>query len=298
MGYILLDGKKVSDHVKEVVKAEALSLIESARLKPGLAFIRVGEDPASEVYVKGKAKACSEVGILSEEYALPENTTERSLLALIRQLNQKDEIHGILVQHPLPSHIREDVVYETISPAKDVDGFHPCNMGRILIGKPNFIPCTPFGILELLRYYKIETSGARVVVVGRSNIVGKPVAALLLQKELRTNATVTICHSGTKNLEEHTRRADVLVSAMGKPRFIKGSMVSEGVAVIDVGINRIDDAKAERGYRIVGDVDFDEVSKKSRAITPVPGGVGLMTVAMLMKNTVQAARMSLQKIEV
>ena len=295
MSYQLLEGKTVSEHVKSDVCTDVEKLIRDKGIKPGLAFIRVGEHPASKVYVRTKVKSSQEVGIFSEEIALPENITQELLLKKIQELNHRNDIHGILVQHPLPGHLDEGIVYETILPQKDVDGFHPYNMGRILIGDPLFVPCTPLGILEIFKWYKIETSGRHVVVVGRSNIVGKPIAALMFQKNYGTNATVTVCHTGTRNLSEYTKKADIIIAAVGKPRSICSDMVSKGVVIIDVGVNRVEDNTLPKGYRILGDVDFEEVSKKASAITPVPGGVGLMTVAMLLKNTVKAAQLSCRK---
>lgn len=289
MSYVLLEGKIVSDHIKGEVKKQVEEFLNSQRLPPGLAFIRVGEDPPSKVYVKTKAKSCKEVGIYSHEVSLPENISEKKLLDHIEELNGRPDIHGILVQHPLPKHINESLVYESIRPEKDVDGFHPFNMGKLLLGDSRLVPCTPLGILEILKWYKINVSGTHVVVLGRSNIVGKPAAALLFQKGDHSNATVTVCHSATRNLSDYTRKADILIAAIGKAKFVKSDMVSQGVVVIDVGINRIEDPSLEKGYRLVGDVDFDEVAPKSKAITPVPGGIGLMTVVMLLKNTVRAA---------
>jgi methylenetetrahydrofolate dehydrogenase (NADP+)/methenyltetrahydrofolate cyclohydrolase len=250
---------------------------------PGLATILVGENEASKVYVGAKEKACKELGIYSERIDLPVDTKESDLLALIERLNKEPKIHGILVQLPLPKHINETNVLYAIDPSKDVDGFHPVNIGKMMLGEPCFLPCTPHGILELLKRSNTDMNGAEVVVVGRSNIVGKPVANMLLQKN-GGNATVTICHTGTKDIPSHTRRADILIVAVGKPKAITADMVKEGVVVIDVGVNRL-----ETG--LVGDVDFDSVKEKARAITPVPGGVGPMTIVMLMKNTVQSAKM-------
>ena len=245
----------------------------------GLAVIIVGDDPASRVYVNSKKKACEDLGMISREYALPETTTEEELLSLITKLNADKEINGILVQLPLPGHLNEETVINTIDPKKDVDAFHPHNVGKIMIGNFDFLPCTPAGVMELIKESGIEVSGKECVILGRSNIVGKPQAMLLLHQ----NGTVTICHSRTQNLKEVTRRADILVAAIGKPNFVTADMVKEGAVVIDVGINRLPDKK------LCGDVDFEAVSKVASAITPVPGGVGPMTIAMLMKNTVTAA---------
>lgn len=274
----LIDGKVISAAVKERVKNEVAQLNEKG-ITVGLAVIIVGEDPASKIYVANKKKACEALGIISEEYALPESTTEKELLALIDTLNAKKSINGILCQLPLPHHLDEKRIINAISPEKDVDAFHPVNVGRIMIGDYDFVPCTPAGIMEMLAYENIETEGKRCVVIGRSNIVGKPMAMLLLHK----NGTVTICHSRTKNLKEICLDADILVAAVGKAKFVTADMVKEGAVVIDVGMNR------ENG-RLCGDVDFEAVKDKASAITPVPGGVGPMTIAMLMQNTLTAAK--------
>ncbi len=284
MAATLIKGSEISKQIKEELKQEVSRLKEKHNLVPGLATILVGEDEASKVYVGQKEKACKELGIYSERINLPGNTTEAELLSLVERLNKDSKIHGILVQLPLPKHINETNVLYAIDPKKDVDGFHPVNVGKLMLGEPDFIPCTPHGIQELLIRTGVETDGAEVVVVGRSNIVGKPIANMLLQKKKGANATVTVCHTGTKDLSSHTRRADILIVAAGKPKTITADMVKEGVVVIDVGVNRL-----ETG--LVGDVDFDAVKEKARAITPVPGGVGPMTIAMLMYNTVQAAKM-------
>lgn len=253
--------------------------LKEKNINPGLAVIIVGDDPASRVYVNNKKKACDEIGIYPEEYALPEETSEEELLALIRKLNGKKEINGILVQLPVPKQINEETIINAIDPKKDVDAFHPVNVGKIMVGNFDFVPCTPAGVMELIDESGIDVAGKECVVVGRSNIVGKPQAMLLLHK----NGTVTICHSKTKNLKEKTKQADILIAAVGKPNFITGDMIKEGAVVIDVGINRIAEKK------LVGDVDFESAEKVAGAITPVPGGVGPMTIAMLMKNTVKAA---------
>lgn len=253
--------------------------LKEKNINPGLAVIIVGDDPASRVYVNNKKKACDEIGIYSEEYALPEETSEEELLVLIRKLNGKKEINGILVQLPVPKQINEETIINAIDPKKDVDAFHPVNVGKIMVGNFDFVPCTPAGVMELIDESGIDVAGKECVVVGRSNIVGKPQAMLLLHK----NGTVTICHSKTKNLKEKTKQADILIAAVGKPNFITGDMIKEGAVVIDVGINRIAEKK------LVGDVDFESAEKVAGAITPVPGGVGPMTIAMLMKNTVKAA---------
>lgn len=276
----LLNGKEVSARVKGELRDEVNRLKEKGIL-PGLAVIIVGDDPASRVYVNNKKKACAEIGIYSEEHALPAETTEEELISLIQELNTRPEISGILCQLPVPKHICEERVLLAIDPKKDVDAFHPVNVGKIMIGDYDFLPCTPAGVMELIRESGIDPSGKECVVVGRSNIVGKPQAMLLLH----AHGTVTICHSRTKNLSEVTKRADILVAAVGKANFITADMVKDGAVVIDVGMNRNDEGK------LCGDVDFDGVKEKCAAITPVPGGVGPMTIAMLMKNTVRAAQL-------
>ncbi len=276
--YKLIDGKVISAAVKERVKNEVAALKEKG-VTTGLAVIIVGEDPASKVYVSNKKKACEALGIISEEYALPENTTQKELLSLIDALNKKESINGILCQLPLPKHLDETAVINAISPDKDVDAFHPVNVGKIMQGDYDFVPCTPAGIMEMLAYEGIEISGKTCVVIGRSNIVGKPMSMLLLHK----NGTVTICHSKTKNLKEVCKNADILVAAVGRPNFVTADMVKENAVVIDVGINRVDG-------KLVGDVNFNEVCEKASYITPVPGGVGPMTIAMLMQNTLTAAK--------
>lgn len=275
----IIDGKAVSQFVKDEVKKEVSALGEKG-VSVGLAVIIVGNDPASRTYVNNKKKACEATGIISEEYALPEDTTMDELLALVKELNAKKSINGILCQLPLPKHLDEKAVIENIDPIKDVDAFHAVNTGHIMIGDYQFLPCTPAGIMEMLKYYNIEIEGKECVVIGRSNIVGKPMAMLLLQK----NGTVTICHSRTKNLKEVTSRADILVAAVGIPYFVTADMVKDGAVVIDVGMDRNKEGK------LCGDVDFAEVEKKASYITPVPGGVGPMTIATLMKNTVTAAK--------
>ena len=274
----ILSGKDVSERIKDELAKEVETLKEQG-IFPGLAVIIVGDDPASRVYVNNKKKACERLGIYSEEYALPADTSEEELLGLIDRLNKKEFISGILVQLPLPKHINEKNVIERIDPKKDVDAFHPVNVGKIMTGDYDFVPCTPAGIMELIKESEVSVCGKECVVVGRSNIVGKPMAMLLLHE----NGTVTVCHSRTKDLKEKTKNADILVVAVGKPNFVTGDMVKEGAVVIDVGINRIAEKK------LVGDVDFETAEKVAGAITPVPGGVGPMTIAMLMKNTVKAA---------
>lgn len=276
---MIIDGKKVSARIKEEVRQEAVALKEKG-INVGLAVIIVGDDPASRVYVNNKKKACEACEIYSEEYALPAQTSETEVLELIDTLNKRDDISGILVQLPLPKHIDEKKVINSIIPEKDVDAFHPVNVGKIMIGDFDFLPCTPAGVMELIKETGIEISGKECVVLGRSNIVGKPQAMLLLHQ----NGTVTICHSKTKDLKEVTKRAEILVAAVGIPKFVKSDMVREGAVVIDVGINRDENGK------LCGDVDFDEVVNVASAITPVPGGVGPMTIAMLMRNTLTAAK--------
>ena len=276
----LIDGKLVSQSVRDEVTGHVAQLKSDTGIVPGLAAILVGEDPASEIYVRNKRKACEKVGIYSEEHNLPSGTTEEELLSLVNKLNEDEKIHGILVQLPLPDHINETKVLRTVSPLKDVDGFHPYNVGLLVEGNPRFVLCTPNGIIKMLDYYNIDIKGKEVVVVGRSNIVGKPVSLLLLHR----HGTVTICHSRTKPLEDVTKRADILVAAIGRANFITGDMVKKGVVVIDVGINRKDDGK------LTGDVDFESVEKKASYITPVPGGVGPMTIAMLLYNTYLSAK--------
>lgn len=275
---MLLNGKEVSARIKDELKKEVAELKEKG-IFPGLAVVLVGDDPASKVYVSSKKKNCEELGIYSEEYTLPAETTEEELLCLIARLNKEDKLSGILVQLPLPKHINEENIINAIDPKKDVDAFHPVNVGKIMVGNYDFVPCTPAGVMELIKESGIEIAGKECVVVGRSNIVGKPQAMLLLHE----NGTVTICHSKTKNLKEVVKRADIVVAAVGKPKFITADMIKPGAVVIDVGINRIEPKK------LVGDVDFEECEKIAGAITPVPGGVGPMTIAMLMKNTVKAA---------
>jgi methylenetetrahydrofolate dehydrogenase (NADP+)/methenyltetrahydrofolate cyclohydrolase len=258
-----------------------------------LAFVRVGEDPASKVYVGRKEKACQELSVYSETHVLPESTTQEQLLKLLKQLNADDRLHGILVQAPLPPHIDSAKVYSTVSPEKDVDGFHPINVGKLMLGDPTgFQPCTPAGIRELLVRSDVKTAGAEVIVLGRGNIVGKPMAAMLCQKGPHANATVTICHSATRDIAAHCRRADILIAAIGVPQFVKADMIKPGAIVVDVGVNRVSDTSAPDGSRLVGDVNFEKVQPIAGKITPNPGGVGPMTIAMLMQNTVLAAEKS------
>ncbi len=282
---IILDGKKTSNDIKEEIAEAVKKLKSEGRKTPHLAAILVGSDGASMTYVNAKVKACEKVGFDSTLIDLPEDTTEEQLLNEISDLNKDDEIDGFIVQLPLPKQIDEQKVLMAVHPDKDVDGFHPVNVGKMTLELPTFLSATPYGILELLRRYEVETSGKSVVVIGRSNIVGRPMSILLSQKRKVGNATVTVAHSRTKNLTELTQSADIIVAALGKPEFLTGDMVKDGVTIIDVGITRVKDETKKRGYRLAGDVHFDSVSKKAAFITPVPGGVGPMTIAMLLKNT-------------
>ncbi|MBU5461383.1 bifunctional methylenetetrahydrofolate dehydrogenase/methenyltetrahydrofolate cyclohydrolase FolD [Lachnoclostridium sp. MSJ-17] len=277
----IIDGKKVSAEVKERVRQQTLELKNEYNITPGLAVVIVGDDPASRVYVNNKKKACEVVGFKSEEYALPAETTQEELLELVNTLNKKEDINGILVQLPLPKHLDDKAVIEAIDPKKDVDAFHAVNVGKIMLGEYDFLPCTPAGVMEMLHSYDITVEGKECVVIGRSNIVGKPMGMLLLHE----NGTVTICHSRTKNLAEVCRRADILVAAVGIPKFVKADMVKEGAVVIDVGMDRDENGK------LCGDVDFENVKEKCSFITPVPGGVGPMTISTLMKNTLKACKL-------
>jgi methylenetetrahydrofolate dehydrogenase (NADP+)/methenyltetrahydrofolate cyclohydrolase len=289
----LIDGRAIAKQLQEEL-GRRIAGLKARGVQPGLAFVRVGEDPASKVYVGRKEKTCGELGIVSETHVLPEQTSEADLLKLIGQLNADARLHGLLVQAPLPSHIRQPVVYASVLPEKDVDGFHPVNVGKLMLGDPTgFSPCTPAGIRELLVRSEVKTMGAEVVVLGRGNIVGKPMAAMLCQKEKHANATVTICHAATRNIGDHCRRADILIAAMGVAEFVKADMIKPGAVVIDVGVNRVSDPAAKGGSRLVGDVDFSAVQPIAGRITPNPGGVGPMTIAMLMQNTVRAAEQSL-----
>jgi methylenetetrahydrofolate dehydrogenase (NADP+) / methenyltetrahydrofolate cyclohydrolase len=284
----ILKGKEVAEAVKDGLKSR-IETLKSKNIHPGLVVVLVGEDPASQVYVRNKARACESLGIYSETIRLSAETSQDELNTLIDQLNDDDRFHGILVQMPLPKHLSEMEIIERISFKKDVDGFHPMSVGRLVQGQGRLIPCTPAGVIEILAYYNIETKGKHVVIVGRSNIVGKPMLNLMYQKSEYANATVTICHTATRNMKKYTSQADILIVAAGVPEMIKADMVKEGAVVIDVGVNRVADNTREKGYRLTGDVAFEEVKEHCSAITPVPGGVGLMTIAMLMKNTVQAA---------
>lgn len=284
----LIDGKKISDDIKNELKEKIDELIKSGKMVPGLVTILVGDDPASQSYVNSKNKACARIGMHSKIEKLEGSVSEQELLDLVQKYNNDPDYHGILVQVPLPDHIDENKVIETISPKKDVDGFHPVNVGNLVIGKETFYSCTPYGIWELLKRYNIETKGKHVVVVGRSNIVGKPIANMMLQKKEGANSIVTVCHSAAADLKRYTLDADILIAAIGRANFITEDMVKENVVVVDVGINRVEDSASEKGYKIVGDVDFENVKKKASYITPVPGGVGRMTIAMLLKNTYEA----------
>ena len=284
----IIDGKKIAADIREELKERLVRLKTEGNKIPGLVTIIVGEDPASKVYVNMKIKACTEVGMYSKLEKLDASISEDELLKIIDKYNNDNLFHGILVQLPLPKHIDEDKIIESISPDKDVDGFHPISVGKLVIGKDTFKSCTPFGIMELLKRYNVETKGKHVVVVGRSNIVGKPIANMLVQKEKGANSIVTICHSAAPDISLYTKQADILIAAVGRANLIKKDMVKEGVVVIDVGINRIESSETKSGYKLVGDVDFDEVAEKSSYITPVPGGVGPMTIAMLLSNTFKA----------
>ena len=290
MTLCIIDGKKVSEEIEARMSAEVGIMKKEQGRVPGLAVILVGDNPASSVYVSMKKKACMRVGFYAEDFILSSSASQHTVISLIERLNHDDRIDGILVQLPLPKHINSDVIIETIAPSKDVDGFHPYNLGRLLMGKPQFIPCTPFGIYELLKYYSIDPAGKHVVVMGRSTIVGKPIAVMLGQREKGANATVTVCHTGTKNIAQYTRTADIIIVAVGTAHALTKDMVKDGVVVIDVGINRIEDPSVAKGYRIIGDVAYEEVAQRAAAITPVPGGVGPMTIAMLLSNTLLAAR--------
>ncbi len=285
----LIDGRAIAAQIQSELSARVAEL-KKRGVVPGLAFVRVGEDAASKVYVGRKEKACAELGIVSETHVLAENTSEGELLALIAKLNSAKHLHGILVQAPLPKQIRESVIYSSVLPSKDVDGFHPVNVGKLMLGdETGFKPCTPAGVVELLVRSGVKTDGAEVVVLGRGNIVGKPMAAMLCQKGRSANATVTICHSATRDIAAHCRRADIIIAAMGVAEFLKADMVKPGVVVMDVGVNRVPDATSKTGTKLVGDVDFKNIQPIAGRITPNPGGVGPMTIAMLLQNTVRAA---------
>ncbi|MFM2133570.1 MAG: 5,10-Methylene-tetrahydrofolate dehydrogenase [Bacteroidota bacterium] len=286
----IIDGKYTAACIRDEIKFEIDQRVDAGRSAPGLALLLVGDNPASAVYVGGKDKACKEVGMNSTIVRLPATASEQEVLSILADWNADSSVHGILVQLPLPKHIDEQRVIMAIDPRKDVDGFHPQNVGRLSLGLPGFVPCTPAGVVELLKRYSIPTKGRHAVVIGRSNIVGKPMAAVLLRKGEGGDAIVTVCHSAAGNLREYTSRADILIAAVGVPHLVGADDVKEGVVVIDVGMNRVEDASRKSGYRLVGDVDYDAVAPKCSAITPVPGGVGPMTIAMLLRNTLTAAR--------
>jgi len=285
----IIDGKKISSEIKEEIKIKTEQLKKEKGITPGLALLLVGDDPASKIYVSSKEKSCAYVGFNSIVKRMPETTSEDEVLEIVKKWNADDNINGILVQLPLPKHIDEQKVIMAISPDKDVDGFHPESFGILVIGLPGFVSCTPAGIMELLKRSNIETKGKHTVVLGRSNIVGKPIANLLYQKKPNANSIVTICHTGADDIRYYTKQADILIAAVGVPEMIKADYVKDGVVIIDVGINRVEDSTRERGYRLVGDVDYKDVFEKASAITPVPGGVGPMTIAMLLSNTYKSA---------
>lgn len=285
----IIDGRRMADDIRAELKRE-ISTLKAGGIAPGLGVILVGDNPASKSYVTAKEKACAETGIYSDDNRLPASVTRRALLDLIRRMNADPKIHGILVQLPLPDHLDEKEVLLAINPEKDVDGFHPMNVGRMMLGQKTFLPCTPHGVVQMLTRSGVPLKGAHVVIVGRSNIVGKPLANMLIQKNETANATVTICHTGTKDIGYFTRQADVVVAAAGRPNTITAGMVREGAVVVDVGVNRVKDAGKKSGFRLAGDVDFEGVRDKAAMITPVPGGVGPMTITMLLYNTVESAR--------
>jgi len=285
----IIDGKRVAADMRAELKEEVAKL-KGKGIVPGLGVILVGEDPASQSYVTAKERTCEDIGIYSDDNRLPAETPQQDLMALVERMNKDPKIHGILVQLPLPKHLNEAEVLLKIDPAKDVDGFHPMNVGKMVVGEKAFLPCTPHGVIQLLIRSGVKIEGAEVVIVGRSNIVGKPLANMLIQKSATGNATVTVCHTRTKDLDSHTKRADIVIAAAGRLNTITADMVKEGVVVIDVGVSRVEDATKKRGYRLVGDVDFEAVKEKASLITPVPGGVGPMTITMLLYNTVESAK--------
>jgi len=291
----IIDGKKIAEKVKANIRRQVAEMIDNDDKYPHLAAVLVGEDPASQTYVSGKEKACKDAGILSSVYNLPAETTENEILELVDFLNNDDEIDGFIIQLPLPGHIDEDKVIQRIKPEKDVDGFHPVNIGRMTIGLPAYLPATPYGILQLLEHSKVETSGKNCVILGRSNIVGTPLSILLSRKSNPGNATVTLCHSRTENLAEICANADILIAAIGQLEFVRGDMVKKDAVVIDVGIHRKKSDKTKSGYKLVGDVNFEEASKKASMITPVPGGVGPMTIVSLLMNTLRASKKEIYK---
>ena len=287
----ILKGIAVSKHIKSNL-SELISSLKKEGITPGLAAVLVGEDPASQVYVKSKSKVFESNGCYSKTYKMPANSSEQEILELIDKLNNSSHIHGILIQLPLPKHLDAKKILNRVDPRKDVDGFHPLNLGSLLEGSPNFVPCTPNGIIKILEYYNIKTSGQHVVIIGRSNIVGKPMFALLAQKFKVGNSTVTMCHTGTNDISYFTKQADIVIAAVGVPEMLTGDMIKEGACLIDVGINRIKDNNSEKGYRLVGDIHSDSVLGKASSLTPVPGGVGPMTITMLLYNTVKSAQLA------
>jgi methylenetetrahydrofolate dehydrogenase (NADP+)/methenyltetrahydrofolate cyclohydrolase len=287
---VLINGKETAAKIKMEIATEVAAMIDSGKKGPHLAAVLVGDDPASQTYVNGKEKACREVGMTSSIYRLPEDTTEKEVLDIVQYLNNDEEIDGFIVQLPLPKHIDENKVIMKIKPEKDVDGFHPVNVGRMVLGLPSYVSATPFGIIELIKRYKIDTEGKRVVVLGRSNIVGSPISILLSRKTYPGNATVTLCHSRTKKLKQICRSADILIVAMGQPHFVTEDMVKKDAVIIDVGIHRVPSDQTKSGFKLIGDVDFDRVASKISYITPVPGGVGPMTIVSLIMNTLKAAK--------
>jgi methylenetetrahydrofolate dehydrogenase (NADP+)/methenyltetrahydrofolate cyclohydrolase len=286
----LIDGKAIAAKIKDELKDDVAALAKEG-ITPGLAAVLIGEDPASKIYVRNKARACKKIGLFSEVIKRPTEFKREELIALVDELNGRADIHGILIQSPLPKHLDELEAVLRINPMKDVDGFHPMNVGQMLLGSPIFLPCTPYGIVKMLEYIEVDPKGKKVVILGRGNIVGKPLAAILMQKWNGANATVTVCHTGTSDIPAETRQADILVAAMGRPKFVTGDMIKDGAVIIDVGVNRVDDPSHDKGYYICGDVDFEGCLEKASMITPVPGGVGPMTIAMLMYNTVRAAKL-------
>ncbi|MFC1652275.1 bifunctional methylenetetrahydrofolate dehydrogenase/methenyltetrahydrofolate cyclohydrolase FolD [Planctomycetota bacterium] len=285
----IIDGKQAAADMRAELKDEVANLKKKG-IVPGLGVILVGKDPASQSYVTAKERACEEIGIYSDDNRLPADTSQADLMTLVEKMNADPKINGILVQLPLPKHLDEDAILLAIDPSKDVDGFHPMNVGRMVVGQDAFLPCTPHGVVQLLKRNQVTIEGAEVVIVGRSNIVGKPLANMLIQKGAAANATVTVCHTRTKDVAQHCRRADIVIAAVGRPNTVTADMVKDGAVVIDVGVNRVDDATKKRGYRLAGDVDFEAVKEKASLITPVPGGVGPMTITMLLYNTVASAK--------
>jgi methylenetetrahydrofolate dehydrogenase (NADP+)/methenyltetrahydrofolate cyclohydrolase len=292
MAATIIDGKQIAAEIRAELKQEVEKLKAEHGIVPGLGVVLVGEDPASQSYVRAKEKACAEIGIYSDDNRLPADTSQKDLLELVLSMNENPKINGILVQLPLPPHMDESEILLAIDPDKDVDGFHPVSVGRMVVGEKAFLSCTPHGVIQLLLRSGVKLEGAEVVIVGRSNIVGKPLANMLMQKWNKGNATVTVCHTRTRDLAVHTRQADIVIAAAGRPNTVTADMIKDGAVVIDVGVNRVDDATRKRGYRLVGDVDFEAVAEKASLITPVPGGVGPMTITMLLHNTVESAKMA------